>query len=641
MTTRFRVEAVELDTSGGPVRHTFDSDLTVLAGPTGVGKTTLLELIKFGIGGDGLLAPVAKDHVREVSVTIRAGQEHLRLRRSTALDGADVVRVTDLVTGERLRDRAVGGAEDTISEFLLGTLGFPAGLLAAARGGRSTSAGSEITFNDLFRFMYIPQAEINRDIAHSSDGYYDPKRKALFELIFGLTSDSLLGMRSRINTLKADVEAAAAESSAVTRFLADSGTSDRITTENRVLGARESEAEAVRQLEVLHTQLVQAMDDRTTALRRMLSRGEASLADSEALLASLAQQQRDYLRERERVERDVRRFERMAAAGHQMAAVDFLICPRCTQSLSGREVAPGICPVCTLPDPLTFEAGAVAHDEAAQLRSEVDEIDAELARIRADIAEVESSVSSRQELVATLTAEVNSRTQNRVTPQMQAYADAVATIERSRAELAALELVLQQWDRAEDLAVRAEQLAAERARLQKDLRTAEATLGERRAAVIAELSNEFARTVVDFGIPSVTSARIDENTYLPLLNGQPFRQVSRAGGIITATQVAYWVALVTTAIRLRDTLMPTFLMIDSPRLALNNQEQLAQQMYRRFVAQVGANPGLAQFIVADNALPREYGSEFAEIVFDYPSPTVPTVPHPGPASVDRLADEDG
>lgn len=44
MTTTFRIEQIRLDTSGGLVVHSFPSDLTVLAGPTGVGKTSLLEL---------------------------------------------------------------------------------------------------------------------------------------------------------------------------------------------------------------------------------------------------------------------------------------------------------------------------------------------------------------------------------------------------------------------------------------------------------------------------------------------------------------------------------------------------------------------------------------------------------------------
>lgn len=45
MTVAFRIDSVRLETSNGPVEYSFPGDLTVLAGQTGVGKTTLLELI--------------------------------------------------------------------------------------------------------------------------------------------------------------------------------------------------------------------------------------------------------------------------------------------------------------------------------------------------------------------------------------------------------------------------------------------------------------------------------------------------------------------------------------------------------------------------------------------------------------------
>jgi DNA repair exonuclease SbcCD ATPase subunit len=82
VTTRFRIDAVALDTTEGAARYEFPSDLTVLAGPTGVGKTTLLELVKYGLGCDGKLAPVALDHVNDVTVETTLGSSRLRITRS-------------------------------------------------------------------------------------------------------------------------------------------------------------------------------------------------------------------------------------------------------------------------------------------------------------------------------------------------------------------------------------------------------------------------------------------------------------------------------------------------------------------------------------------------------------------------------
>ena len=79
MTVPFRIESVRLDTTSGAVSYEFPRDLTVLAGHTGVGKTTLLELIKYGLGGDGQLAPVARDHVTDVHLSIHVGEQRYQL----------------------------------------------------------------------------------------------------------------------------------------------------------------------------------------------------------------------------------------------------------------------------------------------------------------------------------------------------------------------------------------------------------------------------------------------------------------------------------------------------------------------------------------------------------------------------------
>ena len=115
MTVRFRIEVVTLDTTEGRVEHRFTSDLTVLAGPTGVGKTTLLELIKYGFGANATIAPVAVTHVESVSLDVRIGDERLRLTRSLDQAKRGKVRVTDLITQERMLDHNVGDKQPSLN----------------------------------------------------------------------------------------------------------------------------------------------------------------------------------------------------------------------------------------------------------------------------------------------------------------------------------------------------------------------------------------------------------------------------------------------------------------------------------------------------------------------------------------------
>ena len=639
MTVAFRIESVRLDTTSGAVSYEFPGDLTVLAGHTGVGKTTLLELIKYGLGGDGQLAPVARAHVTDVHVSIHVGDERYQLSRGLDAARRATVRVIDLVTGDRLADHVVGGDERSISALLLAAMGLEAGLRAAARGAQSTRAGSEITFNDIFRFMYVPQSEMNRDIAASQENYLNPKRKSVFEILFGLTSGDLLQKRSRINPLRAEIDAAEKEAEIVTQFLTDTGLTSRFDAQIESDSARADEAEAKAALVGLQDQLGDVVDRHTQVLRDLLSDAENTLAEARSLESEMRRQKDDYETERRRVKQDIDRLARMASAGLRLANIEFSVCPRCTQRLDQRNVPNGSCPVCLQTDVVSGIAIGDQY-ESEQLGQQLGEIEYQLTLIEKQEREALDAIASKAGLVASLTSEIDERTADRVTPRLQAYADAAAKAAVAAERQRAIERVLMQWDRAEDLTQKTESLTAERARLQRQVAEAESHLAQRKAEIFNELDAEFQTTVADFGIPSIQSASIDRDSYLPILNSRPFREASNAGGIITATQVAYWITLVTVAARRHDTFMPAFLILDSPRLALNAEDDIAGQMYRRFSTQVAVTAGRFQFIIADNELPTEPGLNIAEIGFSYESPTISTVAHPGPASVEPLVEDD-
>lgn len=631
MTTTFRLDEIRLDTVEGPVVYRFTSDLTVLAGPTGVGKTSLLELVKYALGGDGLVASVAEESISRVHVDVRVGAEQLRLSRSVTGDDTNVVEVTDLIEGARRTNHYVERHEPSISDLLMTALGLPTGLRAAPRSGSSTRLGNKITFNDIFRFLYVSQFAINREIAGSSNSYYEPKRRTVFELLFDLTSTELVALRSDLNKLNSDAQAAEAEAAAVERFLADSGTTSRIEAELQSERARADGAQASRELASLTDSMLDVSDRETQALRDILSESERRVAEAQALVSQLSAERAEYVAERRRVELDIARLNRMMSAGSRLANIEFVSCPRCLQSLD-REVPAGSCRVC-LQDDVVADVPSAGPYELGQLQTQLEEISDQLSEIEASRVQAEHARDERRQLVQRLTTQIDERTRQRVSPRLQAYADAARRVERNLVLSNALEQVLRQWDRAEDLRTTSERIDGQKRDLDLRIRSLEGQVAARRDEVLDELTNEFKTTVQAFGIPNGQGATINRTSYLPEIAGRRYDKFGQAGGIATATQVAYWMSLLAVAARRHDTKYPGFLLIDSPRLALNTAEGMAAQMYRRFVTQVGVTPGRIQFIVADNELPAEYGADFAEIDFDYDNPTVPTVPHPGPANV--------
>ncbi|MFF0366444.1 hypothetical protein [Micromonospora sp. NPDC005087] len=139
-------------------------------------------------------------------------------------------------------------------------------------------------------------------------------------------------------------------------------------------------------------------------------------------------------------------------------------------------------------------------------------------------------------------------------------------------------------------------------------------------------------------MPSIKTGHIHPTNYLPILNGQTYTKVSRGGGIITAVQIAYWTSILHVVVSPGDTYYPSFLLIDSPRMALNSATGISAALYSRLRDLAAARPGKPQMIVADNELPEAVERDFAEPDFDYPRPTVATIAHPGPNAVQTLGD---
>lgn len=176
--------------------------------------------------------------------------------------------------------------------------------------------------------------------------------------------------------------------------------------------------------------------------------------------------------------------------------------------------------------------------------------------------------------------------------------------------------------------------------LRDELDQAEEALEARRTEIFDELDEEFSDVVFAIRIPGVSTAAISRSTYLPVLNGKAFDRFSPVGGVRTATQVAYWIALMNVTLRRRDTHFPGFLLIDSPRTSLNDSDDLSAALYRKLVTMADAAKGRVQVIIGDNELPADYRRDYQQIDFDYDHPTIGTIHHPGRDAVTRITDSE-
>ncbi|MFT0761782.1 hypothetical protein VRY54_01775 [Actinomyces sp. F1_1611] len=630
MSITFRINKVQVTTVKGEDVYEFKSALTVLAGSVGVGKSTLFELIKYGLGGNALLADVVDKSVTSVTLDITIGSERFSLARATSGKETGRVSVFDLQEQAQLGDHFVSNQEPSLSSLLLAAMGLPDDMRAAAKTG-STKQGAHITFNDVFKYMYVAQADINKHIAGSGETYYQPKRRAVFEVLLGLTNPEILHAHSRIARVRGEVEQAQHDHSVVTQFLTDSKTQSRFEAQIALQEAARAKDNAQSLLASIRDEISPAIDRETQTLSDLLAEAERNLAYSQSSLALLQQQRVDFTRERGSLKQDIERISRMQSAGERIAQIEFTVCPRCMQSLKARTVPEHACRLCLLEDPVPAATSPTAASYGqAQLQEQAEELGAQIQETDVAIDATKAAIESRSKLVAELSRSIDTRTRERITPRLQVYADAAAQVAEATVRQEEVEKTLQQWDRAEDLKGAAEALKSSLETLKSDLIEAEKLLETRRNEIFDELDEEFSALVSAVRIPGVSIATISRDTYLPVLNGKAFEKFSPVGGgVRTATQVAYWIALMNVALRRRDTHYPAFLLMDSPRTSLNDSDDLSAELYRKLVTMADAAEERVQVIIGDNELPVSYHRQYQQISFDYDHPTIGTVHHPG------------
>lgn len=222
-------------------------------------------------------------------------------------------------------------------------------------------------------------------------------------------------------------------------------------------------------------------------------------------------------------------------------------------------------------------------------------------------------------------------------PALDAVAAAAADREAARGRLREAERFRDLWDgyRARtDRVAAIDRQAAENAAEQG---RQEALLAANRSRV-DDFGEVFDEEVREFGFAGYRHASIDKESYLPVINGDPFDKLSVGGARKTLANVAYYMALLGYNLSSREIAVPDFLVIDSPRKNLGNTPEdtaAGVRIYYRLGLLAQAYPD-AQILLADNGLPpldAATARAMNVIQLSYDEPLLRDVAHPGPGAV--------
>ncbi|MFI1075977.1 hypothetical protein [Streptomyces puniciscabiei] len=634
-----RIVSLTVTTAEAEQTYRFDRPATVITGPIGTGKSSLLMLFKHALGGSAMLTPAVREHVLSVQAEVVAGDERVVLRRTIEGDTADTADLLDprsLTLERSLPVRASEGAT-TLSDYLLDALGFPREQVAARREGAARP--QNLTFNDLYAYVYLQGREIDRQVVGHLERWFETKRKELFRLMFGLTDSALMELkRTRVQLLER-LNARVAEHKNVSAFLAasDPRSDDELRAELTQLRDTLGRADAA--LVSLRTEL-EEQTAADTALRDELQAAIRSARQAEeevSAAADLVEARRAVVAQ---VQLDLSRLARSATAIDQLSPFEFVVCPRCMQSLAARAVDDGHCLVCLQPDPVEADIDPAAIEEtraALQLQLE----DAQ--RIQeADETHLQTAQERSQQLsfaISSLRRELDAQTRDAVAPRFDAIAEASSRVAALKASIDAITQLRESWARVRAIDADIRSIKAERRQVNKDIKEKSDRL-KASQSLLGDLSTDFGRLLTTWNLPWIETAVIDRDTYLPVVNGQPFESLQASGGgIATSVNLAYSLTLLTSGLDHADVLVPSLLVIDSPRKAFGNNpsdRQRAAEIYSRFRTLADAYGDRLQLIIADNDPPPITSDSFGKVEFDYENPMVPGVEHPGPEHVTRI-----
>jgi hypothetical protein len=624
------IERLTIYTDSHSATYDLSPGVTAIAGPIGSGKSSMLELIKYGLGGRARIMPAVRDNVRRITLRIQIGPARLELTRELK---AHTIDVFDVTLGERIGTWATTNRKNMpkVGEELLVAINLPRDLRIPRRMSRPTAETVKISFFDVYRYLYLDQNSIDNNVIGHNDANLNIKRIAVFQLVYGLTSERIVDLATERGRLYQQAQHSREAARNVREFLIANDEPDPTQLEferneaERELRSAEQHLQALRSRQVSPTlegslarQIINArsrlaeLEDQATSLRRDIEKDNSVLAQLDV---------------------DEAAVKRDEIAIESLSGLEFTYCPRCLQSLGERDLGPHVCLLCRqdLPD----SDGQVnvylqrIQDQRKETTGLLQEDMARLEQVTSDITQLRNNLAEYLIREESRQAQPSSPVLDEVADASRSAAAATARVQQivaAQGRWASYQRLVQE---AEDTERLAEQLKAEEDLLRLQL--------DENSSKVTELSETFNEILSGLRDPWYKEAHVDPETYLPMVDNEPFDMLSVGGARKTLVNLAYHIANFMMSLSEGDAvLLPTLLIIDSPRKNVGEaalDRGVVEAVYRRLRALQDAmahHPRGFQIIIADNEPPpsaREWLPKIIEL--DYDHPLVPGISHPG------------
>lgn len=607
---RIRIEHVAIANTSRSVN--FSPGLNIIQGPIATGKTNLLFLCRVLLGAR-ITSLIPELSGRMVLGRVMLGDRRFDLSRTlttTATAKVDIAEVESDRTWRLPASAELPGYEGTFRSWLLEQLGLPE-LDVPIVPSREDSDLSPLTINDYMRYCTLRQDEIDSSVFGHNDYSVNNKRKYVFQVIYGILSVREAALRERLREVALRIRQAETEAETLEKVLADTPWANRAALERdlqkiEALIAQGRAAAAQRAARASQVpegvglrRRVQHLEQEEASLRERIEAEKAAIDSLHRLRDQLVAQSA--------------RLTRSIVADKLLVDFEFIRCPRCGEPVPERG-SEDQCRLCSQRPDSQFSREEIINEQD-RLVEQIFETDELTERSKAAIEQLQTTLAAVINSRAATSMELDASLAGFIAEEansIAAEASEWTKLEERRERLRDYLLLWNKLDaRAADLADLREQ---ERALVDELERSAEESPAV--AHRLHHLDATFESLLDRFNAPRFQGpggARIDRRTYLPVIDGRRFDDLS-SQGLAVLVNVAHALAHQITNIEL-DLMLPNILLIDglTGNLGHEGRDLERVQGVYNVLAELSEERGnRLQIVIADNDVPH-YVSSFVTL----------------------------
>lgn len=608
--------------------------LSVIAGPSQTGKTTIVDFISYLLGDDHLPRHAEiRSHVRAAILNVDLAAEPVVIERSTVGGPSSFASVWEGSSGsldsESEMRLSIEPTSDPagLSQYVLASMHLD-GVLFPDSSKKEETKTAVMSIRDLFRVFVVPNERLdNKDLVFERSNYMvAQKYRQSVDVMFGVHDNEAANLALQVRNAAELLRTVEGRLSALRQVAERDYPEGPTELELRSLSAAVRVAEISAQIRALDAE--RRSSDRSSAqlradlreAQRSAQQARVRVRDRESLLARLDALRGQYADNQ-------RKLAFLVDAEVLFDPLQVSVCPACFNSIGPLTMHDGICGLCHHEVPSSPEQiPAAAPSDGEEISDEHDlPSDGSSAMVRAELRAVRNRLNSLSDYIGRLTigqerlvteadgAEIAATTAAAAIDAVtQAPAPWLALRDRLTAQLTDAKLLQQatatgarSWKRVSE-----EERRVEAARREVDeLRRARRRARPDRDALVSSLSERFAEILADIGYPKLHDPYIDDKL-VPHVRGLPYSEASSGGMVLVA--LAYNLALWEVSYE-QQADAPGLIIIDSPQKNLGHKAVqgdddfadalLVDRFYahvKRWLATDGAG---AQAIIIDNSPP--------------------------------------